>query len=32
MYYKIVVSTVEKYAKAGVHTIKVENKKLFWIK
>ena len=32
MYYKMVVITVEKYANAGVHTITVENKKLFWVK
>ena len=32
MYYKMVVITVEKYANAGVHTITVENKKLFGVK
>ena len=32
MYYKMVVITVEKYANAGVHTITVENKELFWVK
>ena len=32
MYYKTVVITVEKYANARVHTITVENKKLFWVK
>ena len=29
---KMVVITVEKYANAGVHTITVENEKLFWVK
>ena len=28
----MVVITVEKYANAVVHTITVENKKLFWVK
>ena len=28
----MVVITVEKYENAGVHTITVENKKLFWVK
>ena len=28
----MVVITVEKYANAGVHTITVKNKKLFWVK
>ena len=28
----MVVITVEKYANAGVHTITVENKELFWVK
>ena len=28
----MVVITVGKYANAGVHTITVENKKLFWVK
>ena len=32
MYYKMVVITVEKCANAGVHTITVKNKKLFWVK
>ena len=32
MYYKMVVITVEKYANAGVHTLTVKNKKLFWVK
>ena len=31
MYYKMVLITVEKYANAGVHTIK-RNRELFWIK
>ena len=29
---KKIVITVEKYAIAGLHTITVENKKLFWVK
>ena len=32
MYYKMFVITVEKYANAGVHTIAVKNKRLFWVK
>ena len=28
----MVVITVQVYVKAGVHTIKVENRELFWIK
>ena len=28
----MVVVTVQAYANAGIHTIKVRNKKLFWIK
>ena len=32
MYYKMVVITVEKYTNAGVRTIIVKNKKLFWVK
>ena len=29
--YKIVVITVQVYAKAGVRTIKVGNRELFWV-
>ena len=31
-YYKMVFITTDNYADAGVHTITVKNKELFWVK
>ena len=31
-YIRMVIITVQAYKKAGVHTITVKNKKLFWVK
>ena len=31
-YIRMVVITVQAYEEAGVHTIKVGNKRLFWVK